>query len=282
MEGRPHTDLENEQLKLEKLRHILMSSEREELESLRTDIHDPIRLAGLVDPLIDKKIIYLKENFPDHFGRQVNDLVETKIAASHDELVTVLYPVMGKMIKKYIGNEFQKLRESLEERISQTVNTPRRIFDTVKAKVFGVSESDMLLKSIDRYQIEEVYVIQAGSGLLLGSYSVNETLDRDLIAGMLTAIKSFVEDAFSRNQDELEMIHYGSYKLILQSFHKYYIVVAVSGTLTSADQDQISNLLLDFASQELKKDFSQVTSSQSDVLSMRLESYFSSQLHKAK
>jgi hypothetical protein len=74
-----------------------------------------------------------------------------------------------------------------------------------------------------------------------------------MIAGMLTAIKSFVEDAFQRDREALELIEYGTYKIIIQNFHTYYLATAVSGTLTIHDRNEIATQLLNFGEIHLKK-----------------------------
>ena len=88
--------------------------------------------------------------------------------------------------------------------------------------------------------------------MLFGSASTENTLDQDVIAGMLTAIKSFVEDAFKREREDLEMIQYGTYKILLQNFYTYYIAIAISGTMSSSEREDLGNELLSFATKNLK------------------------------
>jgi len=68
------------------------------------------------------------------------------------------------------------------------------------------------LSQLDSPEVHEVYLVQRESGLLLGSYAKEKNTDQDVIAGMLTAIKSFAEDAFNRGKEDLEMIQYENYK----------------------------------------------------------------------
>jgi len=50
-----------------------------------------------------------------------------------------------------------------------------------------------------------------------------------MLAGMLTAIKSFVEDAFMSEEQNLETINYELYTLHIQNFYNYYITAVISG-----------------------------------------------------
>ena len=72
-------------------------------------------------------------------------------------------------------------------------------------------------------------------------------VDRDMVAGMLTAIKSFVEHAFSKGEQEIETIEYDNYKLLVRNFHTYYIVVVVSGSVSAEFKSMLTDLLLNFA-----------------------------------
>lgn len=112
----------------------------------------------------------------------------------------------------------------------------------------------MILNAIDHLVIDEVYLIQRHSGLLLASASRENTINSDVIAGMLTAIKAFVEDAFEKEAQELDLIQYDSYKIFLQNFHNYYIAVVLSGAMSASDKGELSNRLLDFAEQYLAQE----------------------------
>ena len=128
-----------------------------------------------------------------------------KLRESRDELLDVLYPVLGKMIKKYISQQFQEIKDTIDKQLRNTFSS-KNVVGRFKSMVFGVQKSDLMLSQIDKPRVEEIFVIQHNSGILLGSASMNKTIDQDVIAGMFTAIKAFVEDAFQREREELELI----------------------------------------------------------------------------
>ena len=97
---------------------------------------------------------------------------------------------------------------------------------------------------------------EKGSGLLLGNHSTTETMDKDMVSGMLTAIKSFVEDAFSGGAQNLEAIEYELYTIHIQNFFSYYIAVVVSGNYTRSFESKLENDLLELS----KKLTSKITS----------------------
>ena len=72
-------------------------------------------------------------------------------------------------------------------------------------------------------------------------------MDEDMISGMLTAIKNFVEDAFKQKDQNLELIEYELYNLHIQSFISYYIVVVVSGTYSMVFKDKLQDIIFDLS-----------------------------------
>ncbi len=241
----------NDEILLAQLRQILLRKDREQLAELEDELNDPNKLGAKISPIIEYHLSVLRQKFPAEYKKEVEKLIERRLKESQDELLDVIYPVIGKMIRKYVNLQFQTLKDSIDNRV-KGILSPRGIWGRIKALVTGVNESEYVLSGMQGPMIEEVYVIERDSGLLQAHYSRNATIDRDVVAGMLTAIKSFVEDAFNREREDLEMIEYGTYKIYIQSFHLYYISIVISGTLSSSERDKLSAKILDFAEEEIQ------------------------------
>ena len=229
MQVTPAPNILSEKELLNQLREILLKEDRIAFEQLQVALDDPIWLSERVSPIIEERMKFLKETFPKEFQGIVDEIIEKKIKASQEEILDVIYPVVGKMIKKYIAHQIQMLKDTVDETIRNTFSK-KGILWRLRSVFFGIKDSDSVLYDLKDHKIEEIYVIQRDSGLLFGSASTQNTIDKDAIAGMLTAIKSFVEDAFKRDSEDLEMIQYGTYKILLQNFYSYYIALAISGT----------------------------------------------------
>jgi len=227
---------------LNQLQTILLKDDRAAIERLQATIDDPVLLSEKVSPIIEDRMAFFKEQFPIEFRASVDKLIERKLKASQAEILDVIYPVMGKMIKKYIQHQFELLRESINQQIE---DQKKRIFPNRRSKTTtAITLADQLLSQIDISTIHEIYVIQKHSGILLGSYSGSDVIDRDALAGMLTAIKSFVEDAFKQDQQELEIIRYQNYQIFVYNLYTYYIAVAVEGSLSSERAGQLEDALM--------------------------------------
>jgi hypothetical protein len=262
---------------LEQLRDVLLRDERHKIDEIRrilnTESEMDLRVGGIIDVRIEAKLEDLRNNFKQDYGSQVTELVDHRIEYSRDELINVLYPVMGKMIRKFVEGQFQALQESIDQRVTEAQEM--FTWKSLKRRFFGISNSEDLLQDMKKAQIDEVYLIQKGTGFLLGSLSQSKTLDQDVIAGMLTAIKAFAEDAFQKEGQELEFIEWNNYKIVIQNSHTYYFAVALSGILSTIQKDHISNTINTFIEKELSSlQFKNVDSNLTNRISEKLAHYF--------
>jgi hypothetical protein len=248
----PEHDLKGQE-RFQRLQQLLLEEDRgvsadikEEIDRLRAQLVSPEEIRARVSPFIEDKVRYLQDNFPEVFGPVLASTIKRQIQDSQDEMVDALYPIIGKMIRKFVAKEIEHLTERIDQQINQTFSWKawvRRFRGWFK----GESEKDRMIQDLMRAKVEEVFIIDKDSGLLAGSWSRNALADGDMVAGMLTAIKSFVEHAFSKDDQELETIEYNAYKIVLNNFHTYYIAVVVSGAVSSEFKLMLTDLLLHFA-----------------------------------
>lgn len=259
---KPLSDNSDQKL-LDQVRAILLRDDRQELHELRRILDERAALAERIDPIVEAHLDELRANFPDSYHRVIDKIIEVKLRHSQDELINIIYPKLGKLIRQYINNEFRKLRERLDRQIRRS-----------PLAFLSRGGSAEIIADLAESQIEEVYVISHESGLLLGSASASVTVDKDMIAGMLTAIKVFVEDAFQRTDEELRGIQYGGYEILIHNFYNYYIAVAVSGNLSEEERDDLTNRLLDFAEKELNRDLREPEAPFYHYIQQQLTTYF--------
>ena len=254
------------------LQEILLKKDRQSLESLQQTLDDKKLLSEKVSPIIEEHLVFMKQNFPKEFKDSVEKIIDVKLKNSQDEILNLIYPKLGKMIQKYIGHQFQQLKEGIDAQIEATLN--KGPLGWVRRKVFGIKVSDEILSGVDRPVIEQILVVQRDSGLLLGSAAKNEKIHEDLVAGMLTAIKSFAEDAFERGEADLEMIQYDIYRIFLQNFPQYYIAVVLGGSMNALQKENLTNDLLTFAEEEMSGPITEVDSNLTSSLKTKLNEYF--------
>ena len=244
-DGQTERHNQDDTLLMTQLKEILLREDRSALEALQRTLNEKQLLAEKINPIVEDHLTFLRHNFPKEYAKIVNRMVEQKLKSSQDEILDVIYPVMGKMINKYMAFQFQELKDSINARID-ALFSKQGVFWWIRNKIFGLDNADVLLSGLDTPIIEEIFVIQRDSGLLYGSAALYPTVNRDVVAGMLTAIKSFLEDAYERDNEDLELIQYGTYKILIENMPTHYFALAISGSLSNTEGAVIRNKIIDF------------------------------------
>lgn len=173
---------------------------------------------------------------------QVNDPEEFAklIKKSKSEVIDALGPHMGKLIKKFIRSEIERVTSNIEKRRKALFS-----FRFLKRK-------KNLSKNIEG-ELIQVFVIEADSGLVIGEYSPEELLEPDMVASMMTAIKSFAETAFNDENSDLESLEYSNYKILILNFDRFYFALVVTGLITPELKSDLFDYCLTIADKKLSK-----------------------------
>ena len=246
--------------KLNIIRDILLTDEREfvssiekKIEILENIINEKKKLSVKVDPIIENKLDEFVKEIPTTLGPTITEALKEEIKNSQDAVVEALFPIIGKMIKRFIQHEMKLLSERVNNQINKTFSF-KNLFRKAKSKLSGIDDADLILQEQANPVIEQIIVIEKGSGLVLGEVSKNKMTDEDMVAGMLTAIKSFVEDAFTKESQNLQYIEYDYYHIHLQNFSSYYIAAVISGVDNVIFKDKVEEKLLECASNDINTD----------------------------
>ncbi len=189
------------------------------------------------------------------------------ISKSKSQLLDILAPEIGKLIKNYLALEIEKI----QKRISDT--TDKFSYNNVKSRfkaLFGL-ESKERIDLLGFPEIIDILMIDKDSGLLLGKFSTEEKIDTDIVAGMFNAIKSFADTAFENEGNELDLIHYNDYKIKLHVFGSIYYATIFTGRYSPEFQDILNtdiNNFTDKISKELinQQNKEQITSKMSQLM----------------
>ena len=258
-----------EELLFKQLKDILLKEDRAKIDEIHTTIHTEERLSEKVTPILEEQLKDLKNNFPDEYKVIVDKMIVEKIQNSKQEIIDLLFPELGIMIKSYIGLQIQMLKEGIENQFGS-----KGLLGKIKSSFGFGSSTEEVIQNLEKPIVEEIFIIQKNSGLLAGSATRNKTVDQDVIAGMMTAIKSFVEDAFKRGNENLGVIEYDTYRIVMQSFPNWYFAVALSGTLTTKERDELSDRVLAFASNQMPSHLDEITEDLNLKLSNKLKIAF--------
>lgn len=263
----------NQDEKLNIIKDILLTDDREfassiekKLAHLESTINQRKQLSSKVNPIIEEKLQEFVKEIPDTLGPTITEALKEEIKKSQDAVVEALFPILGKMVKRYVQHEMKLLSERINNQINKTFSF-KRFFQRKKSNFKGVNSGDHILQVNLEPEIEQVMIIEKGSGLVLAEHSNQKMTDEEMVAGMLTAIKSFAEDAFKKENQDLTYIEYDHYHIHIQNFSSFYISAVISGAYNVIFKDKLEDRLLDFARLQISNDILRNKTELSDKLS---------------
>jgi outer membrane protein OmpA-like peptidoglycan-associated protein len=169
-------------------------------------------------------------------------------------MIDALYPIMGGMISRYVTNAIKELMESINAKIDEGLSFDR-YKRKLKAKISGVSETELLLEESADARIKALLVIEKETGLLIAAAQdkENEIDDPHIVASMASAIKDFVNDWMksAENAQEVQLLSYGNATLYIESAGSVYLIAFLDAEPDHEQRKEINGF---FA--ELVKDYS--------------------------
>ncbi|MEA3334504.1 MAG: SH3 domain-containing protein [Chloroflexota bacterium] len=204
---------------LSELRSILLDQERQQLGDVSFDVDelkallaDQDALAAMIAPSLD-------------------DALRRKIEQNRDEMIEVLYPIIGQTVVRAVAESVQDLARNVDARV-RTSLTPASAWRRIQASFSGVSGAELALRDALPFKVIELFLIHRETGLLLRHLTAEGESwpDTDLIGGMLTAIRDFAGEAFGRGQEgQLDAIQYGDRRILIEAAEHIYLAVVVEG-----------------------------------------------------
>ncbi len=172
-------------------------------------------------------------------GSEMGKAIKAQIELEKDAMVDALYPVIGNTISKYLGEELARINQKVENVLS-----PEGISRKIRAKMRGISEAELIWQESILCRVRAIFLIQKDSGLVICEIQPNQkhSLESDLVAGMLTAIRSFANDCIISGS-ELSEIDYGNFQILLEAAGYCYIAVVINGQPKPQFRDHIRETL---------------------------------------
>jgi outer membrane protein OmpA-like peptidoglycan-associated protein len=203
-------------------------------------------LSPLINRLIDKNYESSKEKISQQMAPLIGGAIRKQIKSQKDDIVDALYPVVGNMISRYVTKMFEDMLANINNQIQNGLS-----FKTIKrkltAKIKGVSESELLLNENAVVKMQSLLLIHKETGIVLAHVENPDSPlnEPEMLASMMTAIRSFVNDWVEKNSDnnELGEIEYGDKKIIIESSGYSYLAVIVQGNTNKLIYDKIREAL---------------------------------------
>ena len=153
-----------EEKALYRLREILLQPDREKVQTINQTLDTPEKLEEKMRPIMEQQLGYLRTNFKKEFGGSVDNIVEMKLEQSKEQLLDVIYPVLGQMITKFIGLQFQALKDRIDSQLKYAFSS-KGLFRLFKARLMGLDSSEIILQDSDKPLIHQMFIVTQHSGL---------------------------------------------------------------------------------------------------------------------
>ncbi|MGB5961865.1 MAG: OmpA family protein [Coleofasciculaceae cyanobacterium] len=208
-----------------------------------------LALSPVLADAVTQQIINSPGDFAKALGPEMGNAIKEQIHLERDAMVDALYPVIGSTVSKYFAEAIQTINEKVEKTFSL-----EGVSRKVRAKLQGVSEAELIFRESTPFTVQAIFLIQKTSGLVIAEVQPTERqqLESEMVAGMLTAIRSFVNDCIAQSGEisEIDQIDYGNSKIILEVAGYCYLAVVIQGEQPKLFKQKmrtaLSNIVLNY------------------------------------
>jgi outer membrane protein OmpA-like peptidoglycan-associated protein len=185
-------------------------------------------LAPVIPEAVAKQVLNSPGELARALGPEMGTAIKEQIILERDAMVDALYPVIGSTISKYMAEAIKSINEKVENAFSM-----EGLSRKLRAKMQGVSEAELIFREAMPFTVQAMFLIHKGSGLVISEVqpSDSQRLESEMVAGMLTAIRSFVNDVIAQTGSisEIDQIDYGDSKIILEVAGYCYLAAVTNG-----------------------------------------------------
>jgi OmpA family protein len=191
----------NEDRAFAELRQLIVGPEQDTLAALRERVEDRQRRIEDVGEVLPEAAARCAEDaaLAKALAPAVEDALITSVRANPNTLADVLFPVMGPAIRKSLAQFLATMLEGMNRTLEQSFSLQGLMWRWEAFRT-GKSFAEVVLLHTLVYRTEQAFLIHRTTGLPLLHVAAPEVRDQaqdaDMVSGMLTAIRDFVQDAF--------------------------------------------------------------------------------------
>ena len=247
--GRVKNAAANENLEdLERLAELICGISRQELLELRARFEDPAEFATYLTGALQRGLHrnpVLERQLGEALRPVISVGVHEAVEADPSAFGQAIAPVIGPAIRSSVRNVLREFTQGLENTVKGALSL-RGLRWRFEALSTGQPFAEVALKHSLLYRVEDVFLFHGESGLLLQSVSSDdETLrEAELISAMLSAIESFVKDAFETQDDEsLGSFQVGDLNVFVERSGQVVLAVVVRGEAPALLLEEVRSLV---------------------------------------
>lgn len=223
------------------LRAILLSQERtqlealqRELEALRDQSSDAGHFLALIEPLLTGVLAEKARTHPRELAEAIRPAIvlglQQQLQEERESIIALLTPIIGRTVQRAIAEALEALARQIDARMQKVVNVGT-LWRRLQNRWRGVDESVALMRESLPWQPRHAFFIHNATGLVMAQRDAGDAIqDPDLVAALLTAIRSFARESFRGDQeDSLQEIQYGDSLILLEEGQHGYLALVGQG-----------------------------------------------------
>ena len=219
------------------LRSLIVGPEQRQLRTIQTRLDDPAAQIRDVSRALPQAMLLRKDDpqLTRALAPTIEEAITTSVRRNPRPLADALFPIFGPAIRKAIAASLSTMLESLNQTLEHSLSW-RAVQWRITALRTGKSFAEVVLLNTLVYRVEQVFLIERESGLLLlhvksGPSAVQ---DVDMVSGMLTAIRDFAHDSFRVSKDEtLDTLQVGELSVWIEQGPHAILAAVIRGTAPS-------------------------------------------------
>ncbi len=199
---------------LETLQKLLVGIDREQAEDVFARVQQLDRRSDDIHEALVDAISKLNNDeqtkVMEHLSSVAASSLKTSIRNDPDNVTEIVYPIMLPAIRQAVADSMRSALERIDNMFTSKLS-PQSIKWRIEAKRCGVSYAEVLLRNTMHYGVEQAFLIDRKSGLLMQHVSTlgSSKKDEDAVSAMFLAIERFVKDSFSEDDDALQRVTIG-------------------------------------------------------------------------
>lgn len=199
---------------LSELRSLLLGVEESKLNRFYEKIDNPQVDAEDISQILPEAVILRTmqdERLSEAMVPTVEQSIDSSVKKDIDILSQAIFPIIAPATRKAIASALDEMLQSFNYALEHSLS-PQSLKWRIEAKQTGKSFAEVVLLRTLVYRVEQVFLIDKQSGLMLQHVVAPniEVQDPSLVSAMLTAIQDFIKDSFNvRKHEGLHTLEFG-------------------------------------------------------------------------
>ncbi|MEA5598046.1 OmpA family protein [Rivularia sp. UHCC 0363] len=204
----------NELGELSELRSLLLGIDPPKLHRFYEKLDNPQVDAEDISQMLPEAVVLRTmqdEQLSEAMVPTIEQAIDSSVKKDINVLSEAIFPIIGPATRKAIATALDEMLQSFNYALEHSVS-PQSLKWRIEARQTGKSFAEVVLLRTLVYRVEQVFLIDKHTGLILQHLVASQVTSQDptLVSAMLTAIQDFVKDSFEVQKHEgLHTLEFG-------------------------------------------------------------------------